>query len=232
IVRTLAGGSLLLLGVALAPISTRGATLAEVQGDTGLRLCANPEALPFSGQDLARPGIQLELAQKIAGALGVKTSVSWIFDRRAAGAAGCEVFMSAIVTPRPRAPLRLTRPYSGSGYVLVVPGKKIGVLVQSVAQWVLTKRGLTTTPAFTDEEVVEMVLTGRAAAGAVSMPYAGWYLKEHPNAPLKIAEGYMPEPELRWNITVGVRNADQALLDAVNRVLDDLRRDGTIQATF
>jgi len=153
--------------------------------------------------------------------------------------------MSAIVTPRPRAPLRLTRPYSGSGYVLVVPrnengaktfadlsGKKIGVLVQSVAQWVLTKRGLTTTPAFTDEEVVEMVLTGQAAAGAVSMPYAGWYLKEHPNAPLKIAEGYMPEPELRWNIAVGVRNADQALLDAVNRVLDDLRRDGTIQATF
>ena len=244
-VRTLAGGSLLLLGVALAPISTRGATLAEVQGDTGLRLCANPEALPFSGQDLARPGIQLELAQKIAGALGVKTSVSWIFDRRAAGAAGCEVFMSAIVTPRPRAPLRLTRPYSGSGYVLVVPrnengaktfadlpGKKIGVLVQSVAQWVLTKRGLTTTPAFTEEELVEMVLTGQAAAGAVSMPYAGWYLKEHPNAPLKIAEGYMPEPELRWNIAVGVRNADQALLDAVNRVLDDLRRDGTIQATF
>src|SRR5439155_410184 len=159
-VRTLAGGSLLLLGVALAPISTRGATLAEVQGDTGLRLCANPEALPFSGQDLARPGIQLELAQKIAGALGVKTSVSWIFDRRAAGAAGCEVFMSAIVTPRPRAPLRLTRPYSGSGYVLVVPrnengaktfadlsARKIGVLVQSVAQWLLTKRGLTTTPA-------------------------------------------------------------------------------------
>src|SRR5437773_6554249 len=155
-VRTLAGGSLLLLGVALAPISTRGATLAEVQGDTGLRLCANPEALPFSGQDLARPGIQLELAQKIAGALGVKTSVSWNFDRRAAGAAGCEVFMSAIVTPRPRAPLPLTRPYSGSGYVLVAPlhvngaktfadlsGQKIGVLVQSVALLVRTKLGLT-----------------------------------------------------------------------------------------
>ena len=153
--------------------------------------------------------------------------------------------MSAIVTPRPRAPLRLTRPYSGSGYVLVIPrnengvktftdlgGKKIGVLVQSDAQWVLTKRGLTTTPAFTEEELIEMVLTGQAAGGAVSMPYAGWYLKEHPNTPLKIADGYVLEPELRWNIAVGLRNADQALIDAVSRVLDDLRRDGTIQATF
>lgn len=244
-IRILAGGSLLLLSVALVPVAAQGATLAEVQSGTGLRLCANPEALPFSGQDPSRPGIQLELAQKIASALGVKTSVSWIFDRRAAGAAGCEVFMSAIVTPRTRGPMRLTRPYSGSGYVLIVPrdknglrtfadlpGQKIGVLVQSVAQWVLTKRGLTTTPAFTEEELVEMVLTGKAAAGALSMPYAGWYLKEHPNAPLKIADGYVLEPELRWNVAVGLRNADQALIDAVSRVLDDLRRDGTIQATF
>src|SRR2546425_9771061 len=139
--------------------------------------------------------------------------------------------MSAIVTPRPRAPLRLTRPYSGSGYVLVVPrnkngvktfadlgGKKIGVLVQSVAQWVLTKRGLTTTPAFTEEELVEMVLTGQAAGGAVSLPYAGWYLQEHPNTPLKIAPGDVPEPELRWNIAVGLRNADQALRSEERRV--------------
>src|SRR5256886_7285794 len=43
-------------------------------------------------------------------------------------------------------------------------GKKIGVLVQSVAQWVLTKRGLTTTPAFTEEELVEMEI-GRACVG-------------------------------------------------------------------
>ena len=244
-IRTLAGASFLLLGVALAPLSARGATLAEVQGDAGLRLCANPEGLPFSSQDPARPGIQLELARRIAGALGVKSSVSWIFDRRAAGGAGCEVFMSAIVTPRPRAPMRLTRPYSGSGYVLVVPrndnavktfadlgARKVGVVVQSVAQWVLTKRGLTTTPAFTEDELVEMVLTGQAAAAAVSMPYAGWYLKEHPNAALKIADGYVPEPELRWNVAVGVRNADKALLDAVSRVLDALRRDGAIQAAF
>src|SRR3989442_6050803 len=151
--------------------------------------------------------------------------------------------MSAIVTPRPRAPLRLTRPYSGSGYVLVVPrnkngvktfadlgGKKIGVLVQSVAQWVLTKRGLTTTPAFTEEELVEMVLTGQAAGGAGSMPYAGWYLKEHPNAPLKIADGFVLEPQLRWNIAVGLTNAGQALIDAVSRVLGELPPDRTIQA--
>jgi ABC-type amino acid transport substrate-binding protein len=226
-------------------MDAQGATLAEVRGGSGLHICANPEALPFSSDDPARPGVQLELARKVADALGVKTQVSWVYHPRAARQAGCEVFMSAADVTSGRTPIRLTKPYSGTGFVLLVPratngvttfedlrGQKIGVLVHSVAQWELTKRGHVTSPTLTQEEVFELILTGQAAAGVLPAPYAGWYLKEHPDAPVKIVEGYALEPELRWNLAVGLRNGDQALVDAVSQVLEQLQRDGTIQATF
>ena len=247
--RILVGACVLALGVASWTTGAGGATLAEVKNGKGLHICANPEALPFSSDDPARPGVQLELARKIADALGVKTEVSWVYVPRAARQAGCEVFMSTAVvpggSPTSRTPMRVTKPYSGTGYVLLVPrssnsvktakdlrGQKIGVLVHSVAQWELTKRGLVTSPTLTQEEVFELMLTGQAGAGVLPAAYAGWYLKEHPDAPVKIAEEYKLEPELRWNLAVGLRDADQALVDAVSQILGDLQRDGTIRAMF
>jgi ABC-type amino acid transport substrate-binding protein len=247
--RVLVGACVLALGIASLTVGARGATLAEVKKGRGLHICANPEALPFSSDDPARPGVQLELARKIADALGVKIEVSWVYAPRAARQAGCEVFMSAAVvpggSPTSRTPMQLTKPYSGTGYVLLVPrsmngvkrfedlqGQKIGVLVHSAAQWELTKRGLVTSPTLTQEEVFELMLTGEALAGVLPAPYAGWYLKEHPAAPIKIAEEYALEQELRWNLAVGLRNSDQALVDAVSQILERLERDGTIQATF
>jgi polar amino acid transport system substrate-binding protein len=235
----------LALGLVLAAADTDAASLAEVKSGTGLHLCANPEALPFSGQDPAAPGIQLEVAEAVARALGTKWRVSWVFGPRAARLAGCEVFMSAMASPDSRGPMRLTQPYFGTGYVLLLPratngvktfedlkGGKIGVQVQSVAQWVLTKRGLTTTPSLTNEEIIQQVLTGEAEAGAVPAAQAAWYLKQHPGAPLQTAEVYVSDPELRWNVAVGLRNADQALADAVTQALQELVRNGTIASTF
>jgi ABC-type amino acid transport substrate-binding protein len=221
------------------------ATLSEVKSGGILHICANPEAMPFTSQDPAAPGIQLELAGAIARALGAKPRVSWVYGPRAVRLAGCDILMSAVGSAESRGPVRLTRPYFGTGYVLLRPrrtdgaksfeelrGQKIGVQVHSVAQWVLTKRGLTTTPTLTPEEVIEKVLTGEAAAGAIPAALAAWYLKQHPTAPLEISDVYITDPELRWNVAVGLRNADQALADAVSQILQDLSRDGSIESTF
>jgi polar amino acid transport system substrate-binding protein len=235
------------LGLCLAVLTLDGgaATLAEVKAGRSLHICANPEALPFSSQEAAAPGIQLEVAQLIADGLGAKTQVSWVFSPRAIREAGCEVSMGAMVSAEARGPMRLTKPYFGTGYVLVLPratngvkgfddlrGQKIGVQVQSVAQWVLSKRGLTTTPTLAQEEIIEQVVTGQAAGGALPAAFAAWYLREHPAAPLKMIEVYPQDPELRWNVAVGIRNADQALVDAVSAILEGLRQAGTIQSTF
>jgi polar amino acid transport system substrate-binding protein len=234
------------IGLLLAAVRLGAAgTLSEVRSSGTLHVCANPEALPFTSQDPAAPGVQLELAQAVVRALGTKLRVSWVYGPRAVRLAGCDVLMGAVASGESRGPLRLTRPYFGTGYVMLRPrgtdgaksfedlrGRKIGVQVQSVAQWVLTKRGLTTTPALTDEEVIEKVLAGEAAAGAIPAGLAAWYLKQNPGAPLEVAEVYVSDPELRWNVAVGLRNADQALADAVTQILQDLSRDGSIESAF
>ena len=148
----LAGASFAGIGLLLASASVgAAATLSEVKSGGALHVCANPEGMPFTSQDPAVPGIQLELAEAIARALGTKPRVSWVYGPRAVRLAGCEVLMSAVGSAESRGPVRLTRPYFGTGYVLLRPrgtdgaksfeelrGQKIGVQVQSVAQWVLT----------------------------------------------------------------------------------------------
>jgi ABC-type amino acid transport substrate-binding protein len=40
------------------------------------------------------------------------------------------------------------------------------------------------------------------------------------------------EPQLAWTVSVGLRNADAALLDEVNRIIASLLADGTISAIY
>jgi Bacterial extracellular solute-binding proteins, family 3 len=42
------------------------------------------------------------------------------------------------------------------------------------------------------------------------------------------SDAYVPEKDFRWNVAVALRNADTALVDAVNQALDTLAADGTI----
>ena len=51
--------------------------------------------------------------------------------------------------------------------------------------------------------------------------------KQHPGA-VKISDTYVAERDFRWNVAVGLRNADLPLVDAVDRALDALMADQTI----
>jgi len=69
-------------------------------------------------------------------------------------------------------------------------------------------------------------------AGAVSPASAGYYNLRHPNKPLTVVRAQDSEPELRWNVAVGLRRADDALVDAVNAALKALLDDGTIRSIY
>ena len=102
------------------------ASLVEVKERGWLRVCAHPAALPFSSQDCAQPGFQLEIAEAIAKVLGVKVIPEWIVFTRHARRASCDAIIGAVVpliedkAPPARGAL-LTKAYAGSGYVLLVP---------------------------------------------------------------------------------------------------------------
>ena len=51
------------------------------------------------------------------------------------------------------------------------------------------------------------------------------YLKEHPEAPMKVA---FAVPDSEEQIAIPVRKGETALLDAINQALKELRDDGTL----
>ncbi|MBI3988419.1 MAG: transporter substrate-binding domain-containing protein [candidate division NC10 bacterium] len=242
--RILLTACVLLISLLAPALPSLGATLEQVKERGILSICANRAALPFSSDDLTQPGFQLEVAQAIAKIIGVGLRVEWISFRREARYVNCDAFPGSVVTEEAeQGPVKLTKPYYSSGYLLLLPrgaegvktfadldGRKIGVEHESWAHYILNTRGLKTAVYADNIEIIEAVEKGEVEAGAVVAAYVGWYLKQHPDSPLKIADGYIPEPDLRWNVAVGLRYADPALKDAVDQALDQLQREGTIQS--
>ena len=237
-----------LVTVWLAALEVDAASLVAVKERGWLRVCAHPEALPFSSQDRSQPGFQLEIAEAIAKILGVRVIPEWIVYTRHARRADCDAVIGAVVplTTEDKAPpgrsVLLTKAYAGSGYVLLVPradtavhrvedvkGGKIGVEYTSWPHYVLQTHGIGISAYRDQTEIIEAVAKGEIAAGMVTDPYLGWFLKEHPQAAVKVADGYVRDPEFQWNVAVRLVNADQPMRDAVNQALDRLLADRTIQ---
>ena len=59
-----------------------------------------------------------------------------------------------------------------------------------------------------------------------------YYIRQHPDSGLRLAYAFDGEPGLDWEVSVGLRKSDQALVDAVNSVLDQLIADGTLTAIY
>ncbi len=237
-----------LLRLLLPGSAAEAASLAAIRENGGLHVCAHPDALPFSSQDPSQPGLQLEIGGAVAKLLGVQMQVDWIVFTRHARRVDCDALMGSIVQlgdQTPRRGQRLTKPYAGGGYQLVVgqgvsgvnrvedvKGGKIGVEHTSWPHYLLSTRGIPTASFVSQTEILDAVAKGEVAAGMVTGPYLGWYLKQHPEGAVKAVEAYVPPTDLRWNVAVGLRNADDALVQAVDQALDRLLADGTIQGIF
>jgi polar amino acid transport system substrate-binding protein len=234
----------------LLPLESHAGSLSDIKSRGWMKVCAHPDALPFSSQDRAQPGFQLEIADAIAKSLGVKVIPEWIVYTRHARRADCDVMIGAVVplttedrpTGSGRGGALLTKVYAGSGYVLLVPqsntqvhrvedvkGGKIGVEYTSWPHYQLETHGIGIS-AYRDQiEIIEAVAKGEIAAGMVTDPYLGWFLKEHPGTAVKVADGYVRDPDLQWNIAVRLINADPPLREAVNQILDRMLAERTLQ---
>jgi polar amino acid transport system substrate-binding protein len=236
--------SLLASLVAGAVQPASAASLDEVRKNGSLRLCANPAALPYSnrpGQD-GLAGFQVDLAEAVARMMALGLVVDW--GQRPGNPANCDASMDiafaaayareGITGPLMGAaiPLRLTKPYAESGVFLTVAagsparrfedlkGQKIGVIVGSVAQEYLAKKGLNVSVFAFSDEIIAAIDTGEIGAGAMASPIVGWYRHEHPDTKVTIPEGYEPEPALSWNVAIGLWRTDDALIEAINTAID------------
>ena len=232
----------------ITPALAGAETLAEIKRRGFFEACAHPDALPYSSQNSNPQGFQLDLARLIAGDLGVGLRVDWIVYTRFSQRTNCDALLGAIVQDDGRGPrgTQLSVPYAGSGWVLALPkdapavsrfedvpgGKGIGVQYSSWAHYVLDTRKLKTRQYLNDLEIMDALSRGEISAAAVVNTYAGWYVHLQPNDGVRLASGYTPESDLRWNVALGLRNADRALVDAVNDILQRRMADETIKGIF
>jgi polar amino acid transport system substrate-binding protein len=213
-----------------------------------LTVCANPNALPFSSKKGERRGIELELAEILAKELGVGLEVGWVVFPYQAGRVDCDVIFDSIVDPEVAsdAHLRLSKPYNVSGVAIglrpglegvkgfadLKKGQRVGAIVGSLASVRLGQSGLPTIPFTFEDEMVEALGKGELDAALVTPATIGYYNFTHKDSPVTLVRAYESTPELRWDVAIGMRKADDALVSAVNQALDDMLAQGIVQKIY
>lgn len=238
------------VAVALGALWASGAqarTLAEIRGRGTLELCANPDALPYASDKADPPGFQVELARALAQGLGVELRVDWIYPHYRANWVNCDIVMDAFSDPQVHdGKLKLSVPYQKSGVALALapgvplvqtfdevrPPQKIGVMIESLASVVLGKKGLRTSPYSFEGDMIDDLINGEIQAAAISPAKVAYYNHTHRDRQLGLAYAYDHEPELGWTVSVGMRKADNALVEAINPVLIQMLSDGTVDRIY
>jgi len=238
----------LVLALSLLPLPTLARPLDQVKESGTLALCAHPNALPFSAKAGGRHGFQVEMAEALAQSLGVGLETHWViggFDRNRTD---CDLVMDAIADPEAQGEsrLELSKPYRRGGVALAVradnaairrledltSGAKVGILPGSMAAMVLGRRGIRTSPAGFEDDLLDEVASGEIAAAAVTPTAIGFYNLNHAGHPLRLVDAFAQEADLSWNVAIGMVRPDPALRDAVNAALDKLVTDGTVKTIY
>ena len=220
-------------------------SLAEVRQTGILRLCANPSALPYSNltDRGGLAGFEVELAEALAHEIGLELGVTWVRNAGEIKHSDCDLSMGVVASAASYdregltgplttyLPLRFSRPYADSGVVLVVSsrssvrrlndlhGQKIGVMVGTIEHEWLAKHDFRVSVFASQEDIIAAIEAGEIEVGTTNPVTIGWYRHEHPSTAVRVPDGYEPELELRWSVSVGLRRADDALLAAVNTAL-------------
>jgi polar amino acid transport system substrate-binding protein len=139
----------------------------------------------------------------------------------------------------------MSRPYHRSGVALAVgsksgvaslaeltSGQRVGVQVGSMASMMLGKRGVKTSPFAFEEDIMDALAKGEIDAGAVTPAAIGWFNKTHPDARARRIAAFEDEPDLNWNVAVGMVGPDDKLGQDIDAALQALLADGTLAQIY
>ena len=238
-------------GLAVCAVLTTGVqarTLEEVKAMGSVLACASPDALPYATNKPGLPGFQIELAQEIAKGLGVSLSMEWILPRRRANVVNCDLQFDAISDPekRSKGKHRQSQPYNKSGVVLglagnsavvskqveLLQGQRIGVMINSTPAEFLGKAGASLVPYAFQSDMIEDLAKGELYGGAVSTASLSYFVLQNPQSGIKMVDMFDESTGLTWNVAVNIRNTDAAMVQAVDKVLDDLLASGKLAEIY
>jgi polar amino acid transport system substrate-binding protein len=206
-----------------------------------LRLCADPDDLPFSSASVTTPGFYIELGNDIAKALGRPFQPVWVptyYTKRQIRmkllAGQCDGFVgvpddAAFMGPR----LIFSQPIVQLGYALVAPaalgirdveglhGKRVAVQFATAPQNLLAREDdVQMVTALSPEEAMRDLAEGKADAAFIWGASAGWLnlsAMQGAYRVLPVSKGLVT-----WGASIAFRHDQPELRDAVNRALTGL----------
>lgn len=228
-------------------------TWKRIQDRGELRIAMDPANLPYSSAKEERPGFDVELAKEVAREIGLKLKVEWLDVQRETAIGKlleneCDLAFGAAVDPNAveeeeelADKVIYSRPYYGTGYLLVVRQKgprvkslaelkgeqsrRLGTEAGSVADYNLRQRGYLRSLYRNQLAVLKALDDGTIDYGYL-WANVGWMLHTTPEFKLEIVPGYVPEDH--WNIAVAMRKGDAELKRRVDTALEKLVKDGTV----
>jgi quinoprotein dehydrogenase-associated probable ABC transporter substrate-binding protein len=222
-------------------------------GASELRVCAEPDNLPFSSEN--EGGFENRIARLVADELGAELRYVWAIQRRAFvrktfGEGVCDVWMGV---PAGFERLLTTKPYYRSTYVFVyrdrplesfqdedIRSLRIGVqlpgddLAATPPGHALAARGaVQNVVGFTvygerpvGQRIIEAIAAGRLDAAVVWGPAAGFFAREkHLHVSAAKAPAELASLPFAFSISIGVRKGESALRDRLNAVLEKRKAD-------
>ena len=215
-----------------------GEPATDTAGGAVLRVCADPDNLPFSSAGAGERGLYLELAELVAANLGARTEYVWwhtFYGKRAMRntllADRCDAFFGVPDHPDfMQRDLALTRPFLEVGWVVIARGdltvpsvdelrsRRVAVVFGSTPQLVLATRGDFRTVTFrTDDDALEALARGEVEAAFVWGPTAGYQNARKYGGAYRIVP--LSGEGLQWRAAVAVRKGRSALRDDIDRAL-------------
>jgi len=241
--------SVLILLCALPLTSVGADTLQSIRSRGTLTWGADAEGgAPYVFADPQEPsrmtGFEYDLAEALASKLGVKAQLvqnSWDGLVPGLERGNFDIILNGLeITDEHRQQIAMSRPYYAYAQQIVVrretegltqieqlKGQAVGVLAASVAQRLVEKLGGVDMRVYPGNvESFRDLNARRIDAVVVDLPIAIYYLTKEPE--LKMSG----EPFATGYYGIGVRKGDAPLLEALNRAIEELRADGTLERIY
>jgi polar amino acid transport system substrate-binding protein len=238
----------LLVGALLGlPAAAQARSLDAIRDSGVLGLCAHPNSLPFANKAGDPPGFQIELGNALAREFGVALRLDWIITQYQMRSAACDIVLDVIADREAQGEtnLKISKPYYRTGVALAVPSDskltsfksldghtKVGVQVGSVAAMIIGQRHVPTSTFGFEIDSLDALANHQIDAAAVTPTMASYFNLTHPDKAVRILDRDESEPNLNWNVAVGMVRPDDNLRNAIDAALERLRANGSIDRIY
>ena len=215
-----------------------GATLAPLASAEPLRVCADPDNLPFTKSDGAERGLYIELAELVGKQLNVSVEYTWYYTQMQRRALRNTILQDACdaVFALPAGPdykargLRKSQAFLNVGYAIVadpdfsfnslddLKRKRLAVQYSSTPQLFLsTLEGFQTSTFRNADEALAALAKGEVDAAFLWGPVAGYENKKRWGSRWRVTP--VTGHDLSGAVAVAVRSSKEALAADIDRAL-------------